>query len=292
MWDESVQGRKSSFWMKVALRTSKWTNDESNFVEFLIAHMLLTPVWLVFMLRYFFQSTVCFKSFVTWIIKLYNFFNICIRGIIQSVMEKFWAGQLQYKQKAQKILKFQRSQGRQKIKVFPQGTYMAQNFISKTSTILWQKEVFQKHQSSIINSFIFIHSLMRANDKNVPLIVCDFHMKWGKRERFQGFIFEILRVVDLLGEKFTFFNSLGTTRISRSLRLSVYINVVLLMNFQEQFELCFHFKYLRSYKVLSKGSLSKASKFNHKFIHIHSFFDESKWQKCTFNRLWLSHEMR
>ena len=69
---------------------------------------------------------------------------------------------------------------------------MAQNFISKTSTVLysitkgiskicqlerdyWLSEVLQKHQSSIIYSRIFIHSLMSENDKNVPLIVCDFH---------------------------------------------------------------------------------------------------------------------
>ena len=31
--------------------------------------------------------------------------------------------------------------------------------------------------------------------------------------------------------------------MSRSLRLSVYINVVFLINFPEQFELCFYFKY-------------------------------------------------
>ena len=55
---------------------------------------------------------------------------------------------------------------------------------------------------------------------------------------------EILRLVGLLGEKFTFFNSLGATKISRSLRLSVNIN------FPEQFESCFYFKYSRSYKVL------------------------------------------
>ena len=71
---------------------------------------------------------------------------------------------------------------------------MAQDFIPKTSTILysitkgiskiyqlereqWLSEVLQKHQSSIIYSFIFIHSLMSENDKNVPLIVCDFHTK-------------------------------------------------------------------------------------------------------------------
>ena len=82
-------------------------------------------------------TKVCFKSFVTYIIKLHNFFNICSRGIIQSAVERFRVGQLQYKQEAQKILKFQRSQGRQKIKVFPHSTYMAQNFIPKTSTILY-----------------------------------------------------------------------------------------------------------------------------------------------------------
>ena len=69
--------------------------------------------------------------------KLHNFFDICSRGIIKSAAERFWVGQLQYKQKAQKILKFQRSQGRQKIKVFPQGTYMAQNSIPETLTILY-----------------------------------------------------------------------------------------------------------------------------------------------------------
>ena len=61
---------------------------------------------------------------------------------------------------------------------------------------------------------------------------------------------EILRDVGLLREKFTFFNSLGTTKISRGLKLSVYINVVRMINFTEQFELCFYFKYSRSYIVL------------------------------------------
>ena len=62
------------------------------------------------------------------------------------------------------------------MKVFPQGTYIAQTLIPKTSTILysvtkgiskiyqlerelWLSEVLQIHQSSIIHSFIFIHSL-------------------------------------------------------------------------------------------------------------------------------------
>ena len=74
------------------------------------------------------------------------------------------------------------------------------------------------------------------------------HLVFQKR-RFQSFISEILRVVGLLAGKFTFFSSLGTTKISRSLKLSVYINVVLLINFLEQSELCFYFKYSRSYEV-------------------------------------------
>ena len=72
---------------------------------------------------------------------------------------------------------------------------MAQNLIPKYSDILYsitkgvskiyqlERELnhslksFQKHQSSIIYSFTFIHSLMSENDKNVTLIVCDFHTK-------------------------------------------------------------------------------------------------------------------
>ena len=80
------------------------------------------------------------------------------------------------------------------------------------------------------------------------------HVFWSQVEnKIVCFISESLRVVGLLGEKFTFFNSLGRTKMSRSLRLPVYINVVLLINFPEQFELCFHFKYSRSYKVYNLG---------------------------------------
>ena len=71
--------------------------------------------------------------------------------------------------------------------------------------------------------------------------------------RFEGFISEILRVVGRLREKFTLSNSLGTTKISKSLILSVYINVVLLINFPEQFELCFYFKYLKVIKFYNLG---------------------------------------
>ena len=87
---------------------------------------------------------------------------------------------------------------------------MAQNFIPKTSTILysitkgisktyklerewWVFEVLQKHQRSIIYSFIFVHSLASENDKNVALIVCDFHTEWGKSYTLQK-IQNILRL--------------------------------------------------------------------------------------------------
>ena len=81
------------------------------------------------------------------------------------------------------------------MKVFsPRDLQLAQTFIPKTSTILysvttevskiyqlerelWLSEVLQIHQSSVIHSFIFIHSLMSENGKNVSLIVCDFHTK-------------------------------------------------------------------------------------------------------------------
>ena len=80
------------------------------------------------------------------------------------------------------------------MKVFPQGTYIAQTFVPKTSTILYSiakgiskiyqlerelglSEVIQRHQSSVIHSFIFIHSLMSENDKMYLQIICEFDRK-------------------------------------------------------------------------------------------------------------------
>ena len=71
------------------------------------------------------------------------------------------------------------------------------------------------------------------------------HLVFCKR-RFQGF--EILRMVGLLGEKFTFSTLLGQPkfqRVSDLLYRDVLINVVLLINFPEQFELRFYFKYIQ-----------------------------------------------
>ena len=71
--------------------------------------------------------------------------------------------------------------------------------------------------------------------------------KW----RFLGFISEILRVTNLsLRGKVHFFQSLGRTGISRIFRLSVKIHVVLHVNFPEQFNYSFYFKYLRGYTAL------------------------------------------
>ena len=50
-----------------------------------------------------------------------------------------------------------------------------------------------------------------------------------------------LKFCKSLGGKVHLFNSLGTTKISRSLRISIYINIVLLINFPEQFNLNYSF---------------------------------------------------
>ena len=41
-------------------------------------------------------------------------------------------------------------------------------------------EVFQKHQSSVIYSFIFIHYVMSQTDRNVHSMHCGFYMKRGR----------------------------------------------------------------------------------------------------------------
>ena len=133
-------------------------------------------------------------------------------------------------------------------------------------SILWQKEFLKYINSQESNgslksfknikvqsySVIFIHSLANKNDKNVPLIVCDFHTKWGKRDTlsfFKRLDFKVsylkLRVAGLSGEKFTFSTPLGQPKFPGILDF-VYINVVLLINFPERFESCFYFEYSRS----------------------------------------------
>ena len=77
------------------------------------------------------------------------------------------------------------------------------------------------------------------------------YLVFFQKRRFQGFISEVLRVVGPLREKFTFLKlPCDNQNFQESLRLSVYINVVLLINFPEQFKLFFYLKYWRSYKVL------------------------------------------
>ena len=80
--------------------------------------------------------------------------------------------------------------------------------------------------------------MMNENDKKVPLIVvaftkngvCETHLVFSREENGKS-----------LGKKVHFFGPLGATKISTVFRLSVYIHVVLLINFPEQFELCFYF---------------------------------------------------
>ena len=89
----------------------------------------------------------------------------------------------------------------------------------------------------------------------VPLIACDFHMKLGKlsffqMRRFQGLISEILRVLSLLGEKFIFSTPLGQPKFPGVSIFLLILMLPFLKNFPEQLELCFYFKYSRSYKAL------------------------------------------
>ena len=119
----------------------------------------------------------------------------------------------------------------------------------------WLSKGFQKHQSSVIYSFIFIHSARSELTKTCIQCTAAFIRKEVggtplvfQKGRFQGFISEILRVIGLLGEKLIVSSSPGTTELFRIFRLSVYIHDVLPVNYAEEFELCFYFKYSRSYE--------------------------------------------
>ena len=79
--------------------------------------------------------------------------------------------------------------------------------------------------------------------------VSGLHLVFQKK-RFQGFIFELLRVVKSLEGNAHFFSTpLGQPKFHESSNFPCS-PVVLLRNFPGQFELCFSFKRFRSYKVL------------------------------------------
>ena len=103
-----------------------------------------------------------------------------------------------------KFQKFLQSQGRQKREGFRQGTYKAQNFIVRTSIShcsmtkrisemcllereQWLSEVLQKHQSSVIYSVIFIHSVRSEINKNMHSMHCSFHKKRGRWDTLSFF---------------------------------------------------------------------------------------------------------
>ena len=87
---------------------------------------------------------------------------------------------------------------------------------------------------------------MSENDKNVPLIirdfhteVCETHLVFSEEEisRFHIWNFKNGRS---FGGTFIFFQLPWDNQISTILKLSVYTHVVLLINFREQFELHFY----------------------------------------------------
>ena len=89
----------------------------------------------------------------------------------------------------------------------------------------YQKEWLKA--SKFDHIFIHIHS-----DKSVPLIVCHFNTYFFERGDFKV---SYLRVVGLLGGKFTLFQIPLDNQIFRSLRLSAFINVVLLLNVSKKY---------------------------------------------------------
>ena len=74
MWDASVQGRKIKCLNGSCSVDPKSPNDDSKFVEFLSIHILLTPVWLVFILQYF--SSPVFMTVSISVNKLDNCFVV------------------------------------------------------------------------------------------------------------------------------------------------------------------------------------------------------------------------
>ena len=86
---EVYRVEKSNVWMEVALRTPKRANDDSKFVEFLSIHILLIPVWLVFILQYF--SSPVFMTVSILVNKLNNSFVV---HLLEPAMKRCFTGDL------------------------------------------------------------------------------------------------------------------------------------------------------------------------------------------------------
>ena len=87
MWDGSVQGRKIKCLNGNCFTDS--TNDESKFVEFFSIHILLTLVWLVFILQYF--SCQVFMKVSILVNKLDNCFVV---HLLEPAIKRCFAGDL------------------------------------------------------------------------------------------------------------------------------------------------------------------------------------------------------
>ena len=98
--------------------------------------------------------------------------------------------------------------------------------------------------------------------------VSETHLDFFKRVDFEV---SYLKFGKSLGRKVHFFfKSLGTTEVSGSFRLSLYIDIFLLINIPEQFQLCFFFKYSRSYKLTfcNVGNKSFETEFSFRSFNI------------------------
>ena len=175
----------------------------------------------------FYCTKACFKTLVTWIIKLHNFTNIWSRS--------------------------------KRVRIFPQGTYEAQNFILRNSIGLYSrtKEFLRyvhcdesndslKSSKSIkyqwcIYSYSFVLSCVKLTKTYFSKNICGFDMKrgrwntlsfWISGEDISKFYIWNFESSESFGRKNNLFNSLGTNKISRIFTFSMYIHVVLLVNSQ------------------------------------------------------------
>ena len=85
----------------------------------------------------------------------------------------------------------------------------------------WLYEVLQKHQNSMIYSFIFIHSVKSEIDKNVHSMHCGFHTKRGRWDTLSFFNrgdVEVFESVKSLGREVHIFQVPWDNRTFKNIR--------------------------------------------------------------------------
>ena len=88
MWDGDIQ-KKIKCSNGSCFTDSKSANDDSEFVKFVSIHILLSPIWLVFILQYF--SSPVFMTVSILVNKLDNCFEV---HFLEPVMKRYFTGDL------------------------------------------------------------------------------------------------------------------------------------------------------------------------------------------------------